>query len=109
MSLQLSVGSHYFYYLGFFFFFLTFTCKCLPLLQRRVLFKKNKCFESYHILHALYCLRLCFNNFIGGNSQLDFDAICENDDTAMTALMNYLEADGGLGDPAELSDIQWAL
>ncbi|XP_061215672.1 basic helix-loop-helix ARNT-like protein 2 isoform X3 [Neopsephotus bourkii] len=46
---------------------------------------------------------------LGGNSQLDFDAICENDDTAMTALMNYLEADGGLGDPAELSDIQWAL
>ncbi|NXD69344.1 BMAL2 protein, partial [Eolophus roseicapillus] len=46
---------------------------------------------------------------LSGNSQLDFDAMCENDDTAMTALMNYLEADGGLGDPAELSDIQWAL
>ncbi|NXF43310.1 BMAL2 protein, partial [Oceanites oceanicus] len=46
---------------------------------------------------------------LSGNSQLDFDAICESDDTAMTALMNYLEADGGLGDPAELSDIQWAL
>ncbi|XP_048156519.1 aryl hydrocarbon receptor nuclear translocator-like protein 2 isoform X3 [Corvus hawaiiensis] len=46
---------------------------------------------------------------LSGNSQLDFDAICENDDTAMTALMNYLEADGGLGDPADLSDIQWAL
>nr|XP_047906136.1 aryl hydrocarbon receptor nuclear translocator-like protein 2 isoform X7 [Anser cygnoides] len=45
---------------------------------------------------------------LSGNSQLDF-AICENDDTAVTALMNYLEADGGLGDPAELSDIQWAL
>ncbi|XP_068512522.1 basic helix-loop-helix ARNT-like protein 2 isoform X4 [Anas acuta] len=45
---------------------------------------------------------------LSGNSQLDF-TICENDDTAMTALMNYLEADGGLGDPAELSDIQWAL
>ncbi|KAF4799752.1 Aryl hydrocarbon receptor nuclear translocator-like protein 2 [Turdus rufiventris] len=44
-----------------------------------------------------------------GSSQLDFDAICGNDDTAMTALMNYLEADGGLGDPADLSDIQWAL
>uniref|UniRef100_A0A8C8T1C6 Aryl hydrocarbon receptor nuclear translocator like 2 n=1 Tax=Pelusios castaneus TaxID=367368 RepID=A0A8C8T1C6_9SAUR len=39
--------------------------------------------------------------------QLDFDAMCENDDTAMASLMNYLEADGGLGDPAELSDIQW--
>ncbi|KAM6383205.1 basic helix-loop-helix ARNT-like protein 2 isoform 3-T6 [Alca torda] len=46
---------------------------------------------------------------LSGNSQLDFDAICENDDTAMTALMNYLEADGGLGNPAELNDIQWAL
>ncbi|XP_068806263.1 basic helix-loop-helix ARNT-like protein 2 isoform X3 [Struthio camelus] len=46
---------------------------------------------------------------LSGNSQLDFDAICENDDSAMTALMSYLEADGGLGDPAELSDIQWAL
>ncbi|KAL9853233.1 basic helix-loop-helix ARNT-like protein 2 isoform 5-T5 [Geothlypis trichas] len=46
---------------------------------------------------------------LSGSSQLDFDAICENDDTAMTALMNYLEADGGLGDPADLSDIQWAL
>ncbi|XP_072779846.1 basic helix-loop-helix ARNT-like protein 2 isoform X4 [Taeniopygia guttata] len=46
---------------------------------------------------------------LSGNSQLDFDAICENDDTAMTALMNYLEADGGLGDPADLSDIPWAL
>nr|XP_026646614.1 aryl hydrocarbon receptor nuclear translocator-like protein 2 isoform X3 [Zonotrichia albicollis] len=46
---------------------------------------------------------------LSGSSQLDFDAICGNDDTAMTALMNYLEADGGLGDPADLSDIQWAL
>nr|XP_020653446.1 aryl hydrocarbon receptor nuclear translocator-like protein 2 isoform X1 [Pogona vitticeps]XP_020653447.1 aryl hydrocarbon receptor nuclear translocator-like protein 2 isoform X1 [Pogona vitticeps] len=41
-------------------------------------------------------------------SQLDFDTVCEND-TAMAALMNYLEAEGGLGDPAELSDMQWTL
>ncbi|XP_077791830.1 basic helix-loop-helix ARNT-like protein 2 isoform X1 [Podarcis muralis] len=41
-------------------------------------------------------------------SQLDFDAVCEND-TAMAALMNYLEAEGGLGNPAELSDMQWTL
>ncbi|XP_042324287.1 aryl hydrocarbon receptor nuclear translocator-like protein 2 isoform X2 [Sceloporus undulatus] len=41
-------------------------------------------------------------------SQLDFDAVCEND-TAMAALMNYLEAEGGLGDPAELNDMQWTL
>ncbi|XP_061438176.1 basic helix-loop-helix ARNT-like protein 2 isoform X2 [Rhineura floridana] len=41
-------------------------------------------------------------------SQLDFDAVCGND-TAMAALMNYLEAEGGLGDPAELSDMQWTL
>ncbi|KAH0616454.1 hypothetical protein JD844_027558 [Phrynosoma platyrhinos] len=41
-------------------------------------------------------------------SQLDFDAVCEND-TTMAALMNYLEAEGGLGDPAELSDMQWTL
>lgn len=36
-------------------FFLTFTCKCLPRLQRKVLFK-NKCFESCYILHAFYCI-----------------------------------------------------
>ncbi|XP_053114654.1 basic helix-loop-helix ARNT-like protein 2 isoform X2 [Hemicordylus capensis] len=41
-------------------------------------------------------------------SQLDFDAVCEND-TTMAALMNYLEAEGGLGDPAELSDMHWTL
>ncbi|XP_015284923.1 PREDICTED: aryl hydrocarbon receptor nuclear translocator-like protein 2 [Gekko japonicus] len=41
-------------------------------------------------------------------TQLDFDAVCEND-TAMSALMNYLEAEGGLGDVAELKEIQWTL
>ncbi|KAJ6666365.1 hypothetical protein lerEdw1_000638 [Lerista edwardsae] len=45
---------------------------------------------------------------LGDTSQLDFDAVCEND-TAMAALVNYLEAEGGLGDPAELSDMQWTL
>ncbi|XP_060634235.1 basic helix-loop-helix ARNT-like protein 2 isoform X3 [Anolis sagrei] len=45
---------------------------------------------------------------LGDASQLDFDAVCGND-TAMAAFMNYLEAEGGLGDPAELSDIQWTL
>lgn len=45
---------------------------------------------------------------LGDTSQLDFDAVCEND-TAMAALMNYLEAEGGLGDPAELNDMQWTL
>ncbi|XP_044279076.1 aryl hydrocarbon receptor nuclear translocator-like protein 2 isoform X3 [Varanus komodoensis] len=41
-------------------------------------------------------------------SQLDFDTVCEND-TSMAALMNYLEAEGGLGDPGELGDMQWTL
>ncbi|XP_077193999.1 basic helix-loop-helix ARNT-like protein 2 isoform X2 [Paroedura picta] len=41
-------------------------------------------------------------------AQLDFDTVCEND-TAMAALMNYLEAEGGLGGAAELSEIQWTL
>ncbi|CAM5082630.1 unnamed protein product [Eretmochelys imbricata] len=45
---------------------------------------------------------------LSDSCQLDFDAVCENDDTAMASLMNYLEAEGGLGDPTELSDIQWA-
>nr|XP_020820776.1 aryl hydrocarbon receptor nuclear translocator-like protein 2 isoform X4 [Phascolarctos cinereus] len=46
---------------------------------------------------------------LSDNTQLDFDAMCENDDTAMAAFMNYLEAEGGLGDPADFSDIQWTL
>ncbi|XP_054843889.1 basic helix-loop-helix ARNT-like protein 2 isoform X2 [Eublepharis macularius] len=45
---------------------------------------------------------------LSDSAQLDFDAVCEND-TAMAALMNYLEAEGGLGDAAELSEMQWTL
>uniref|UniRef100_A0ACB8FRV0 Aryl hydrocarbon receptor nuclear translocator-like protein 2 n=2 Tax=Sphaerodactylus townsendi TaxID=933632 RepID=A0ACB8FRV0_9SAUR len=37
-------------------------------------------------------------------TQLDFES-----DTTMAALMNYLEAEGGLGDAADLSEIQWTL
>ncbi|XP_054941506.1 basic helix-loop-helix ARNT-like protein 2 isoform X10 [Physeter macrocephalus] len=46
---------------------------------------------------------------LGEGAQLDFDALCDNDDTAMAAFMNYLEAEGGLGDPGDFSDIHWAL
>ncbi|XP_075863658.1 basic helix-loop-helix ARNT-like protein 2 isoform X2 [Microcebus murinus] len=46
---------------------------------------------------------------LSDNAQLDFDALCDNDDTAMAAFMNYLEAEGGLGDPGDFSDIQWTL
>ncbi|KAK9399419.1 aryl hydrocarbon receptor nuclear translocator-like 2 [Crotalus adamanteus] len=41
---------------------------------------------------------------LSGASQLDFEK-----ETAMAVLMNYLEAEGGLGDPTELSDMQWTL
>ncbi|XP_070803883.1 basic helix-loop-helix ARNT-like protein 2 [Pituophis catenifer annectens] len=41
---------------------------------------------------------------LGGTSQLDFEK-----ETGMADLMNYLEAEGGLTDPTELSDMQWAL
>lgn len=46
---------------------------------------------------------------LGENAQLDFDALCDNDDTAMAAFMNYFEAEGGLGDPGDFSDIHWTL
>ncbi|KAM9230584.1 basic helix-loop-helix ARNT-like protein 2 isoform 5-T5 [Dugong dugon] len=46
---------------------------------------------------------------LNDGGQLDFDALCDNDDTAMAAFMNYLEAEGGLGDPGDFSDIQWTL
>ncbi|KAM9671360.1 basic helix-loop-helix ARNT-like protein 2 isoform 5-T5 [Trichechus inunguis] len=46
---------------------------------------------------------------LNDGGQLDFDAMCDNDDTAMAAFMNYLEAEGGLGDPGDFSDIQWTL
>uniref|UniRef100_A0A8C8U0W5 Basic helix-loop-helix ARNT like 2 n=1 Tax=Peromyscus maniculatus bairdii TaxID=230844 RepID=A0A8C8U0W5_PERMB len=42
-------------------------------------------------------------------TQLDFDALCDSDDSAMAAFMNYLEAEAGLGDPGAFSDIQWTL
>ncbi|OWK03697.1 ARNTL2 [Cervus elaphus hippelaphus] len=46
---------------------------------------------------------------LGEGVQLDFEALCENDDTAMAAFMNYLEAEGGLGGPGDFSDIHWTL
>ncbi|XP_023499053.2 basic helix-loop-helix ARNT-like protein 2 isoform X2 [Equus caballus] len=46
---------------------------------------------------------------LGEGAQLDFDALCDHDDTAMAAFMNYLEAEGGLGDPGDFSDIHWTL
>ncbi|KAM6216307.1 basic helix-loop-helix ARNT-like protein 2 [Rhynchocyon petersi] len=46
---------------------------------------------------------------LNDGAQLDFDALCDNDDTAMAAFMNYFEAEGGLGDPGDFSDIQWTL
>uniref|UniRef100_A0A2K6CYB0 Basic helix-loop-helix ARNT like 2 n=1 Tax=Macaca nemestrina TaxID=9545 RepID=A0A2K6CYB0_MACNE len=46
---------------------------------------------------------------VSDGAQLDFDTLCDNDDTAMAAFMNYLEAEGGLGDPGDFSDIQWTL
>ncbi|XP_059967973.1 basic helix-loop-helix ARNT-like protein 2 isoform X2 [Mesoplodon densirostris] len=46
---------------------------------------------------------------LGEGAQLDFDALCDNDDAAMAAFMNDLEAEGGLGDPGDFSDIHWAL
>ncbi|XP_055252120.1 basic helix-loop-helix ARNT-like protein 2 [Moschus berezovskii] len=46
---------------------------------------------------------------LGEGVQLDFEALCDNDDTAMAAFMNYLEAEGGLGDPGDFSDIHWTL
>ncbi|KAL6066334.1 hypothetical protein STEG23_033472 [Scotinomys teguina] len=46
---------------------------------------------------------------LSDGAHLDFDALCDNDDAAMAAFMNYLEAEAGLGDPGDLSDIQWTL
>ncbi|XP_019523603.1 PREDICTED: aryl hydrocarbon receptor nuclear translocator-like protein 2 isoform X1 [Hipposideros armiger] len=47
--------------------------------------------------------------FLGDGALLDFDALCDNDDTAIAAFMNYLEAEGGLGDPGDFSNISWTL
>lgn len=46
---------------------------------------------------------------LGDGAQLDFDALCDNDDTAIAAFMNYLEAEGALGDSGDFSDIHWTL
>ena len=43
---------------------------------------------------------------LSDDSQLDIDAVCENI-TAIAAFTNYLEAEVGLDDPAELSNMQW--
>ncbi|XP_005871901.1 PREDICTED: aryl hydrocarbon receptor nuclear translocator-like protein 2 [Myotis brandtii] len=48
-------------------------------------------------------------SLLGGGAQLDFDALCDNDDTAIAAFMNYLEVQGGLGEPVDFSDIPWTL
>ncbi|ERE66138.1 aryl hydrocarbon receptor nuclear translocator-like protein 2 [Cricetulus griseus] len=48
-------------------------------------------------------------SLLSDGAQLDFDALCDNEDTAVAAFMNYLEAEAGLGDPGDFSDIQWTL
>ncbi|KAM8804042.1 LOW QUALITY PROTEIN: basic helix-loop-helix ARNT-like protein 2 [Rhynchonycteris naso] len=45
----------------------------------------------------------------GGGAQLGFDALCDSDDTAIAAFMNKLEAEGGLGDTKNFSDIHQIL
>lgn len=55
------------------------------------------------------CLHRPVFNSVGDGAHLDFDALCDNDDTAIAAFMNYLEAEGGLGDPGDFSDIHWTL
>ena len=45
----------------------------------------------------------------GDGAQLRVDALGDNDDTAMAAFMNYLEAEAGLGDPGDFGDVQWIL
>lgn len=46
---------------------------------------------------------------LGGGAQLDFDTLWGNDGTAIAAFMNYLEVQGGLGEPEDFSDIPWTL
>ncbi|XP_068133754.1 basic helix-loop-helix ARNT-like protein 2 [Hyperolius riggenbachi] len=45
------------------------------------------------------------DNFLNDGATLDF----ENDETTMAALMNFFEADGGLGDNRDLNDMHWTL
>ncbi|KAM7335716.1 hypothetical protein ACRRTK_006193 [Alexandromys fortis] len=44
---------------------------------------------------------------LSDGAQLHVDALGDNDDTAMAAFMNYLEAEAGLGDPGDFGDVQW--
>lgn len=67
------------------------------------LFDDNRLLTSKCPYTALY-----FNS-VGDGAQLDFDALCDNDDTAIAAFMNYLEAEGALGDSGDFSDINWTL
>nr|XP_033807869.1 aryl hydrocarbon receptor nuclear translocator-like protein 2 isoform X3 [Geotrypetes seraphini] len=46
---------------------------------------------------------------LNDDSELNFDPVSENDETTMAALMNYLEAEGGLADPEDLSNMPWTL
>ncbi|XP_018411590.1 PREDICTED: aryl hydrocarbon receptor nuclear translocator-like protein 2 [Nanorana parkeri] len=45
------------------------------------------------------------DNLLSDGSTLDFD----NDETTVAALMNFFEADGGLGDNGDLNDMHWTL
>lgn len=62
-----------------------------------------------HFLISKCTYTSLYFNSIGEGVQLDFEALCDNDDTAMAAFMNYLEAEGGLGDPGDFNDIHWTL
>ncbi|XP_075838380.1 basic helix-loop-helix ARNT-like protein 2 isoform X3 [Microtus pennsylvanicus] len=46
---------------------------------------------------------------LSDGAQLRVDALGDNDDRAMAAFMNYLEAEAGLGDPGDFGDVQWIL
>ncbi|XP_041496417.1 aryl hydrocarbon receptor nuclear translocator-like protein 2 isoform X1 [Microtus oregoni] len=46
---------------------------------------------------------------LSDGAQLHVDALSDNDDRAMSAFMNYLEAEAGLGDPGDFGDVQWIL
>lgn len=69
------------------------------------------CFAFLILIILIFkCTYTCLYFYsIGGGAPLDFDALCDNDDTAIAAFMNYLEAEGGLVDPEDFSDIPWTL